>query len=528
MAQIKDYATQVSADQEISDRYRDRAAPEDFGSGAIGDIGAGVQNAGNVMADVEQRDEVSNVNVTLAQARSAWTTHLAERAAHAQAGDPAFAQKFSDDLSDYMSGLGQNIRTAAGQRAFTTGAAELQASLNAKAGQWQIQSAGVKAVQDHFTIQDNNRNTLLNDPSQFDAVMKANDAALNDPNGPYKDLPADKRVELQRQDREQLAKSAVEGIIRADPKEALKQLQDGKWGSYLNGDAMTGLMYRADMGIRAGEVEQRRQEEYAKKQLEAAQEKTRQGFVKQMVEKPGSLKATDIVNSNLTGTEQEHFLNLVDPNWQDKNPMATDVRTYGPGFLDLYRRALLPDGDPNQLTNDSQVIPHVGKDLTVAGMNQMEAVFSGKKTMDGGIENELKKGFMQTWKTQLTGTNEKLNLRDPKGDVQLQKAIAYFLPEYERQRAAGKTPVQLLNPDSPDYIGKGMDQFKRPLSEMIKDLIDANPDTYAVGGASAPDAAGVPPSIAKVPGLQYSASKKQYRDPASGKVYDKDGVEVKQ
>jgi hypothetical protein len=84
-------------------------------------------------------------------------------------------------------------------------------------------------------------------------------------------------------------------------------------------------------------------------------------------------------------------------------------------------------------------------------------------------------------------------MRDPKGDEQLQRFMSWFLPQYQQQRQSGKTAVQLLNPDSPDYLGKGLQQFTRPRAQMMKDIVDSNPETF--GG----EATGLkPPEVGEV------------------------------
>jgi hypothetical protein len=63
-----------------------------------------------------------------------------------------------------------------------------------------------------------------------------------------------------------------------------------------------------------------------------------------------------------------------------------------------------------------------------------------------------------------------LHIKDPKGDELYLKFLANALPAYDAGKKAGKTPAQLLNPDSPDYIGKSITNYKRPHERVVQML----------------------------------------------------------
>ena len=60
-------------------------------------------------------------------------------------------------------------------------------------------------------------------------------------------------------------------------------------------------------------------------------------------------------------------------------------RTYGKGFTDLYRRVHAPEGDPDRVTDASQLYGHVGPDgdLTVQGVDKLISEIQGRKTPEG-------------------------------------------------------------------------------------------------------------------------------------------------
>lgn len=154
-------------------------------------------------------------------------------------------------------------------------------------------------------------------------------------------------------------------------------------------------------------------------------------------------------------------------------------KTYGDGFYDLYRRVHLPDSDPQRITDPGELYGHVGPngDLTVAGVDKLVAEINGKKTPEGEAEGEIKKQFLANARAQITGTDEGLHIRDPKGDELYLKFLAQALPLYDAGRKSGKSASQLLNPDSPDYIGSIIKNFKRPMDQWVADTVHDNPST---------------------------------------------------
>ena len=152
-------------------------------------------------------------------------------------------------------------------------------------------------------------------------------------------------------------------------------------------------------------------------------------------------------------------------------------KTYGSGFYDLYRRVHLPDSDPQRIADPGQLYGHVGPDgdLTVAGVDKLNAEIQGRKTPEGEAEGEMKKQFLANAKAQISGSDEGLHIKDPKGDELFLKFLAQALPLYDAQKKAGKAPTQLLNPDSPDYVGSIIKNFKRPMDQWFNDTIHDNP-----------------------------------------------------
>jgi hypothetical protein len=149
-----------------------------------------------------------------------------------------------------------------------------------------------------------------------------------------------------------------------------------------------------------------------------------------------------------------------------------DVKTYGKGFYDAYRAVHAPAGDPTRITDPGQLYSHVGPngDLTLAGVEKLTGEIQGKRTPEGEAWSEMQKQFFKNAHAQISGSDEGLHIKDPRGEELFLKFMAQALPAINAARDAGKTPAEILGPESKDYVGKLVDQFKRPMAQWIKDI----------------------------------------------------------
>lgn len=500
MARIQEYNTQVGAGADIGGR---RAQTGDFFQ--PGNDGSGLMEGAKMIEDTVQRQEVSDVRANMAETRAKWTVELKNRADAGELGDPTFAEKFNEDFANDVSKAGDNIRTAAGRAAYKESAAMLSAHFVEASGLYQADSMGKKAVFDYSRALDANRNTLIQDPFQFQSVLQENERALADRSGPYANMPAAAREKLQFDTRKELAMSAVQGEIGINPTVALERLNKGAWDQYLDADKTVQLKRSAEIAINAREVESNRLRVQADRARVEAERKTEDSFVKQIVTQPGSVSAVDVANSNLNPDDKLKWLGIISKESTEK-PLKTD----GGVFTNLFERIHLPDEDPRAIKDEKQLDQYLGAGLNMEGLNSLRTELSGRRTEDGRIESELRKGHLDSIKSALTGSDPLLRIRDPKGDEQLQRYMAYFLPEYARQRKAGKTPVQLLDPDSPEYLGKAAERFKRSPQQFMQDLIGNNVGNPNVPLGGAVTELPTPTSAAERDKLPKGT---QYRDP---------------
>ena len=143
-----------------------------------------------------------------------------------------------------------------------------------------------------------------------------------------------------------------------------------------------------------------------------------------------------------------------------------DVGKLGTAYWDTFKKI-----NSGEITNISQLNDLAGNGLSRDGLTQAQKDLKEKQTPDGTAESEMKKQFFTNAKSQISGADEGLHIKDPKGDELFLKFMAQALPAYDKGKSDGKSPYQLLDPNSPDYIGKSVATFKRPMSQWVGDMM---------------------------------------------------------
>jgi len=215
-----------------------------------------------------------------------------------------------------------------------------------------------------------------------------------------------------------------------------------------------------------------------KQALDQAQEKTMNGMLTAAYQQ--KLDPQTVINDpTLTFEKKQTVLNML------HSVAERGAQTDPAVFNDLFQRIHADPTDPNRITKTDDLIPYVGHGISFEGNEQLRKELAGRNTPEGDAEAQMKKQFFDVAKSQISGSDPLLHIKDPKGEELYLKFMSAAVPAYQQGREAGKTPTQLLNPDSPDYVGKLIPQFKRGMNEKLSDMmLDA--------GGMAPDAAATP------------------------------------
>lgn len=447
------------------------ASGADFGAG----IGAGIQqvaNAGNnlnvAILEKNKRDDLNNLNVLRSQAMADLSAMQSDMEMNAPLGAPDHVKNISEAVDSYYEQRQGTVNTLAGQQALNQQREQLKSAFIQSAIRFQAASKGAKAVSDFTTSVNNDAHTLSRNPDMFGIVLQANEAAINDPNGILaRSMDAVKLKALQDQTTAELAIAAARGYINRDPFAAQDMLANGDFDKYLDVDQVKALDKEAELGIKAIERDQALADARAKEQKKARDELVKSDYLNRM--QPGAenpLTNREILSSNLDASDKVLYMNLL-KNASTSNKITTNPDIYN----DLVRRIHLPDDDPDKISNEDDLNPYIaGGNLTLTDATMLRTAISRDKAPENKNETKMINALAKAAKGQISGSNDFLGIRDPKGEELYYEWYSNFLQQYETLKADGISPYELLTPGSKSYMGDSIGAFVRPRSEVMQDL----------------------------------------------------------
>ena len=520
MPRIQEYQQRVdivAGPQESRRTFADTSVGEGFSQ-----IGQTLLEAGEVIQRRAEQSEISELNARMAETHSQFTNQWRENLQKGYegasdeeiVGDPAerpMVKNFVKSYDDHIEKIREKVTTSAGQRYLQSASAQMKAHFfeNAVAGQAQL--AGQRAVQNYTKTVNSYSASLMNDPSAHQMVKQLHDEAIDNLVA-TQGLPAEAAMKLKTQGHIDLAKSSIRGWIDLNPQEALAELKSGKWDNEIDGDLKRQLFGEADQAIRGQRAEEERMRAEQERALKESQKSTQNDFLAKMVS--GKLSAKDILKSNLEAFgsgSKEQFIGML----KTRNDEARQPKTDWSTFRDTYARIHLPDGDPKKLLDENELNGlFVQRKLSFEDLNRLRGEMQGKRTQAGSVESELKKKMMDVAAARLTKSNPMMGIKDPDGEEQMLKFSAFFFQEFEDQRKQGKSALQLLSPDSPDYLGKYIGQYARTPEQIIQGMT-RNMRMTQDGRLSE-----TPGSLVEQPGTTSGAKAKPPRNPGeSAKDY---------
>lgn len=477
---IREYVSRAEVPGPVGAR---RASAEDFDIGrGLAAFGNGVSSVSEALYKRAEQNEISDLSAKVADANARLTNDWRERLKNADPNDTELANKFMEDYDSQMQKLGENVQTRGGQLFLNRSTSELRGHFSTTVVAGQAELAAVRATQNYEKSVDGLSSGLLVDPSGFKTAIDLHDAGI-DEQVKAGALPVEAALKLKPRGAERLATSAIRGWIDLDPEDAKAQLKSGKWDSFIGGEVKHQLFAEAERSKTAKLIEQDRIRQQAERAKQEKQQVTQNEFLSLLSE--GKLSANDILKSNLDpfgSGSKEQFLNLLKEHVSGNGMPKPDPAT----VQDVWERIHLPDGDPRKLNDENELNGMFGR-LGIEWIKTFRAEIQGRRTGDGEIESQLKNGVIDIAKGQLTKSNPLTGIRDPIGDEQYQKFMSVFLKEYQAQRLQGKSPMDLLDPEKPDYLGKHILRFKRSEKQIMQDMVRGmNAQPGLVDAATAP------------------------------------------
>ncbi|HEV2674164.1 MAG TPA: transglycosylase SLT domain-containing protein [Aliidongia sp.] len=172
---------------------------------------------------------------------------------------------------------------------------------------------------------------------------------------------------------------------------------------------------------------------------------------------------------NLTWETKERLTDIADKHM--KGEIDHDTKSYGPGFWDAYKSVTAPQGDPTRIADQNQILRRAGPggDLSLSGAEKLIGVMQGKGTAEGEAESQLQKQFFLSAKNQLSGADDGMHIKDPKGDQLYLTFMTQAFPAIQAAKAAGKSTSEIYDPNGP--IAKLAEPLKRNPAQRMADMM---------------------------------------------------------
>ncbi len=358
---------------------------------------------------------------------------------------------------------------------------------------FEAESMAKKSKEDTVVLLNRANNSVRSNPALIGSVLEEQEKLIDS-----SPIDATTKLAWKNKARQDLRQSEIRGWMDVNPHKAQAMLQEGTWDKDLDPDLKNTLLHETRQGIRALEIENNRSKKLDEEVKSTRREAIKDNFIGKAAS--GELSAREVISSDLPSADKEHLLRaLKNDSLNVKNASNASV------FNDTVERINLPDGDPRKITSDAQIMSMLGKGITYKDAQHLRKELAGTGTEEGKQEAMLKKGIDDIAKGFLTKSNG-MGFKDPEGDAQLQRWRIFMSKEYESGKQKGLTPMQMLDPDSKEYIGRHLKTpaFQRTQEQVMNSVFNkmAPPER----AAPAPDKVVAPITAApRAPGESAAA-----------------------
>ncbi len=232
--------------------YQGRALEQGFN-----DLARGITSVQNDMAQKQKAEEalkttqeIGNLTVGMAQTQADLAVKWQDYLRTGDPNDPNLYQKFMDEVATpAFDKLGENISTQKGNIYFQTHRAKAWASMYKSAATDTSKVNAEHAVNQVTTMSKSYSDAAYFDPTNWKDHVEQSDGAIDalaDAHG----LPATKVEELKTKQHALIVTSATDGMIKQNPEEALKVLQEGTFNGFLDGKQTDAAIKKAEGAIR--------------------------------------------------------------------------------------------------------------------------------------------------------------------------------------------------------------------------------------------------------------------------------------
>jgi hypothetical protein len=221
---------------------------------------------------------------------------------------------------------------------------------------------------------------------------------------------------------------------------------------------------RFDQADRERRLQKSLDEQAQKDALKVNQDKAQNAILADIY--AGKATVKDIIHGKgalLDPDKKQQMINVLEA--RQKEP-----RTENPENLRrVVDRIYADPEDPMRISSEDQIINmYTRGSLSWAQKQHAMNEFRGRYTSAGQVESEQKKQLFRTANAALV-QKDALGMSDPAGQEQMGKFWSYALTEIENAKKEGKPVRELLDANSPKYLGKYIQNYKRSPIEAMRE-----------------------------------------------------------
>lgn len=486
MPVIKPYVQRIAPEGTLGGQ----AQASDFGGPGLFQVGQAVQKATAdaasaiaIIAHNKSRSEATDADLKITLLGMDLEADLAKRRQAHKLGDKDFTDEALGSLKSSLEKLQYNeqgeesFTTSYGQRVFASKSAHLAKTYSAAIGRVQADIQGADAVEtfNQLTAAHSNRVSLGQNYLSIVPTLQEYEQSIR--TGVFENMPANKREELLRQGKGAIANSAVDGLIRDNPRGALSALQGGFLSDVLTKDQTSTLLDKAQTGVHMVEAEDRRKNEALEHATKLASESSMAEVGNQYLTYRADQNYNpydtqrDIFSlmkgkTNLTGAQVFSVIGVLDSDIKEVKTGSTQ------GNVDLDRRlfAKIAAGKMPDITEINQARAQPNHPISATQHEELIKEWNTARTPEGrslqiDMDAALKSVEPMVMPKDLTGV-----LADPESGLRMAKLTHDVRVQIDKDRREGKNPQNRLNPDSPDYMftKERLKQYVTPFLERIR------------------------------------------------------------
>lgn len=502
-----------------------------------------IEEVGNTAVKYMENREISQgaaeASKTLAGLDAKWNDIVK----NSDPNDPTIAAKFRDEtVEPTLQKLKEGFVTEGGNKFAESQVQNFRNHFVTKTSGDMMRLAGVAAKQNIETLTNSLSNAAINDPTSLSTALGLVSGSISamvdsSPNIKGADAAAMK-IELTQASQAAIVKAAAIGAINANPEAGLKKFSGPEYSKYISGGELKQLEAQAKSVQRAERVD----ESYRRKNMESAKDeasearegeylqKLHSGDPKQMAEVSAKAIANDFT---LTRQARERMIGIVE---RETKPEAA-AKVSNTTATDLISRIRAPEGDPRRITDLNPVYEAYEKgQLSKSDLKFVRDEFTSMRTPDGAELGAQQDEFIKGFKSSITHANSLLGKLDPSGDQKLYEFTRNIQKKVAEYRKANKDPRDLFDPAKPDYMGSpaALAPYQKSLKDSMESMAERMRTSMEASPPPAPSApkptrmvgdVPVPAALNGIADLQFNKATQQWRDKASGKVYDRRGIE---